>query len=297
MTQLPKSESLTSDQVVVLQKIANHFSGRGDIAEAVTNSDAPMADALPQSSVENCEPVTVGDDSVQEDTSLQIEPSTMMETSLTASPSVGRRTLVPSTRRRGRPRVSDVPHKSNASSKQWLRHAQNVDPTPFVGDTSGTVASGRVEHGQLDRDAEVELVGNGEAPIKPRPTLKPNLNYKEFLEFCTSVSNMPIKYVEERVSRLFLLIRVGEIARQYIGSNWSNEKSLVLKTTTSRELDSISFEELKKVLRMSDRLMFICECPEFGIGSILWLQNELSSNNLFVSRSSVSLLASLLIGR
>ena len=149
--------------------------------------------------------------------------------------------------------------------------------------------SSRIEHGQLDRDADVELVGNGEAPTKTRPTLKSKPNYKEFLEFCTSVSNMSNKYVEERVSRLFLLIRVGEIARQYIGSNWSNEKSLVLKTTTSPELDPVSFEEHKKVLRMSDRLMFISDCPEFGVGSILWLQNELSSNNLLVSRSSVTL--------
>ena len=124
--------------------------------------------------------------------------------------------------------ITDAPHKSNASSKQWgtilaketfqldaslQRHAQNVDPTPFVGDIRrGTVASRRIEHGQLDRDPDVELVGNGEAPTKTRPTLKSKLNYKEFLEFCTSVSNMPTKYVEERVSRLFLLIRVGEIA-------------------------------------------------------------------------------------
>ena len=40
--------------------------------------------------------------------------------------------------------------------------------------------------------------------------------------------------------------------------------------TTSNELG------LKKVLRLSDRLLFICECPEFGIGSILWLLDELS---------------------
>ena len=149
MTQLPKFESLTSDEVDVLQQIANHFSGRVDIDAAVTNSDTPMADALPLRLIENDEPVTVDDDTIQEDTSLQIEPSAVGETSLTASHSVGRRMLVPSTRRRDRPRVSDAPHKSNASSKQWgtvlaketfqldaslQRHAQNVDPTLFVGD-------------------------------------------------------------------------------------------------------------------------------------------------------------------
>lgn len=45
----------------------------------------------------------------------------------------------------------------------------------------------------------------------------------EFLKFCIGVSNIPMDNIVGRVSRLFLLIRAGEIAFQYIGSSWSNE--------------------------------------------------------------------------
>ena len=133
-----------------------------------------MADALPLRLIENDEPVTVDDDTIQEDTSLQIEPSAVGETSLTASYSVGRRMLVPSTRRRDRPRVSDTPHKSNASSKQWgtvlaketfqldaslQRHAQNVDPTPFVGDIrrSFSITNRITREGYAYKDAMAKL--------------------------------------------------------------------------------------------------------------------------------------------
>ena len=79
---------------------------------------------------------------------------------------------------------------------------------------------------------------------------------------------MPKKDTVEHVSRLLLLIRVGEIAFQLFGPNWSNERSSVLKATTFDELDPTSFEELKRVLRLSNRLIFIYEYSEFGISSI-----------------------------
>lgn len=211
--------------------------------------------------------ITISDDTVLGETALQTNPSVARKISMATSPSVARNTLsVTSNRKRGRPPVSDTPHKINASSKQWgtilaketfqlddflqqhLKENVAYDPTFLIGDTRFTL------------------------PAKP--------NYEEFLKFCTSVSKMPTKDIVGRVNRLFLLIRAGEIAFEHIGSHWSNEKSPVLRTLTSNELDNTGFETLKKVFRLSDRLIFICECPDFGIGSILWLQKELSSDNL-----------------
>ena len=242
------------------------FSGF-DNAETVTNSDdTQMGDVSFSSSTENRENIIVSDNTFLGETLLQTNPSIARKTSLSTSPSVVGKTSGTSNRKRGRPPVSDTPHKIHTSSRQWgtilaketfqlddflqqyLKENVDYNPTFFLGNT--------------------------------RFTLPAKSTYKDFLEFCTSVSEISTTEIKGRVRRLFLLIRAGEIALQHIGSNWSNEKSLVLKATTSDELDHTSFENLRKVLRLSDRLIFICECPEFGIGSILWLQNELSSDNL-----------------
>ena len=215
-----------------------------------------MEDASSSTLIEQPENITVSDDTVRGET-VRTDPSVARQTSLSTSPAVDRK-------QRGRPRLFDTPPKINASSKNWgtiLEKAtfeldaelddylhQTLGPTLFVGDT----------HFLL--------------PTKPR--------CKEFFDFCTTVSSMPKDNTVRRISRLFLLIRVGEIAVQLFGPNWSNEKSSTLRELTSDELDRSSFEKLKKLLRLSDRLIFICQCSVFGSGSIFWLQKELSSDNL-----------------
>ena len=216
-----------------------------------------MEDVPSSSPTEQPRNITVSDDTVRVET-LPTNPSVARQTSLSTSSAVDRK--------RGRPRLSDTPPTIHASSKNWgtilakltfqlddclqehLENRNNYDPSPFLGNTE----------------------------FESLPTPK----CKDFFDFCVSISKMPKKDPVERVSRLFLLIRVGEMAHQLFGPHWSNERSTVLKTMTSNELDPASFGELKKVLRLSDRLMFICDCSDFGIGSIFWLHNELSSDNL-----------------
>ena len=204
-----------------------------------------MADAPTPGTIEQREVIDISDDNVKRETPSQTNPPT---------------------KKRGRPRVSDTPHKVNAASKPWgtilaketfqlddvfqrhLKENVDFDPTRFVSNIPFTLSN------------------------KP--------NYKEFLKFATGISEMPKTNVEGRVRCLFLLIRLGEIAREHIGADWANEKTKTLELKTSNELGEDGFKQLRKVLRLSDRLLFICECRDLGIGSILYLQEELYSHNM-----------------
>ena len=59
-----------------------------------------------------------------------------------------------------------IPTPQRDVEKPFLMFVEDVFSIPG----RGTVASGRVERGTLKRDAEVELVGKGEAPIKTKVT-------------------------------------------------------------------------------------------------------------------------------
>ena len=59
-----------------------------------------------------------------------------------------------------------IPTPQRDVEKPFLMFVEDVFSIPG----RGTVASGRVERGLLKRDAEVELVGKGEAPIKTKVT-------------------------------------------------------------------------------------------------------------------------------
>ena len=59
-----------------------------------------------------------------------------------------------------------IPTPQRDVDKPFLMFVEDVFSIPG----RGTVASGRVERGLLKRDAEVELVGKGEAPIKTKVT-------------------------------------------------------------------------------------------------------------------------------
>ena len=59
-----------------------------------------------------------------------------------------------------------IPTPQRETEKPFLMSVEDVFSIPG----RGTVASGRVERGTLKRDAEVELVGKGEHPIKTKVT-------------------------------------------------------------------------------------------------------------------------------
>ena len=59
-----------------------------------------------------------------------------------------------------------IPTPKRDTEKPFLMSVEDVFSIPG----RGTVASGRVERGTLKRDAEVELIGKGETPIKTKVT-------------------------------------------------------------------------------------------------------------------------------
>lgn len=59
-----------------------------------------------------------------------------------------------------------IPEPVRETEKSFLMSVEDVFSIPG----RGTVASGRVERGTLKRDADVELVGKGEHPIKTKVT-------------------------------------------------------------------------------------------------------------------------------
>lgn len=272
ITNLPPSGALKPAQLAVLRKISDHF---------FQESHGSQRDARSVSHVDQAQSMDFDEGSLMEDQEILDNPEASSPARQTKSVTGDNQTPVGGSaaergtnissplnsapKRRGRPKKTEGT-TTNTSNQLW---------GTVLAKTEFNLEISLREHLESNNAFDATRCLKSTPPSLETPLEE---HWERFLKFCEDITELPTSTPRESVDRLFLLLAVGDIALHTCGPKWSSKGGNPQKEKILAQLGNNRYKNLQEIFKMADRLMFICECREFGIGCIFWLYGEFNNN-------------------